>query len=29
MPQTIYGLRSERMLMEKLDYNLLCRWFSN
>jgi transposase len=25
--QAIYGIRSERMLMEQLDYNLLFRWF--
>jgi hypothetical protein len=25
--QSIYGTRSERMLMEQLDYNLLFRWF--
>src|SRR5438132_1580474 len=25
--QVFYGLRSERMLMEQLDYNLLYRWF--
>lgn len=25
--QTIYGIRSERMLMEQLDYNLLFHWF--
>ena len=25
--QAIYGLRSERLLLEQLDYNLLCRWF--
>ena len=25
--QTIDGIRSERMLMEQLDYNLLFRWF--
>ena len=24
--QAIYGIRSERMLMEQLDYNLLFRW---
>jgi transposase len=23
----LYGLRSERLLMEQLDYNLLFRWF--
>jgi hypothetical protein len=22
-----YSIRSERLLMEQLDYNLLCRWF--
>jgi transposase len=25
--QVIYGIRSERQLMEQLDYNLLFRWF--
>ena len=25
--QAIYGIRSERMLMEQLEYNLLFRWF--
>jgi transposase len=25
--QAFYGLRSERQLMEQLDYNLLFRWF--
>jgi transposase len=25
--QALYSVRSERMLMEQLDYNLLCRWF--
>lgn len=25
--QAIYGIRSERMFMEQLDYNLLFRWF--
>ena len=25
--QVLYGLRSERLLMEQLDYNLLFRWF--
>ena len=25
--QAIYGIRSERMLIEQLDYNLLFRWF--
>ena len=25
--QVFYGIRSERQLMEQLDYNLLCRWF--
>ncbi len=24
---TFYSIRSERMLMEQLDYNLLFRWF--
>ena len=23
----IYGIRSERLLIEQLDYNLLFRWF--
>ncbi len=27
MLQAIYGIRSERMLIEQLDYNLLFRWF--
>jgi hypothetical protein len=26
--QVFYGIRSERQLMEQLDYNLLYRWFS-
>ncbi len=26
--QVIYSVRSERLLMEKFDYNLLFRWFS-
>ncbi|PNE09800.1 MAG: IS5/IS1182 family transposase, partial [Beijerinckiaceae bacterium] len=26
--QVFYGLRSERQLMEQLDYNLLYRWFA-
>jgi transposase len=26
--QAIYGIRSERMLFEQLDYNRLCRWFA-
>ncbi len=26
-PQVLYTVRSERMLMEQLDYNLLFRWF--
>ena len=25
--QAFYSIRSERMLMEELDYNLLFRWF--
>lgn len=25
--QVFYSIRSERMLMEQLDYNLLFRWF--
>ncbi len=25
--QALYSVRSERMLMEQLDYNLLFRWF--
>ena len=25
--QVLYSVRSERMLMEQLDYNLLFRWF--
>jgi transposase len=25
---TIRTIRSERQLMEKFDYNLLCRWFA-
>jgi len=25
--QIFYSVRSERMLMEQLSYNLLCRWF--
>jgi transposase len=25
--QACYGIRSERQLMEQLDYNLLYRWF--
>ena len=25
--QAFYGIRSERQLMEQLDYNLLFRWF--
>jgi hypothetical protein len=25
--QVLYTIRSERLLMEQLDYNLLCRWF--
>src|SRR6185436_16730443 len=25
--QYLYGIRSERLLMEQLDYNLLFRWF--
>ena len=27
LQQVLYSLRSERMLMEQLDYNLLFRWF--
>lgn len=27
LPQAIYGIRLERMLMEQLDYNLHFRWF--
>jgi transposase len=26
--QAFYGIRSERQLMEQLDYNLLFRWFT-
>jgi transposase len=26
--QVFYGIRSERQLMEQLDYNLLYRWFA-
>ena len=26
--QVFYGIRSERQLMEQLDYNLLFRWFA-
>lgn len=25
--QTLYSIRSERRLMEELDYSILCRWF--
>jgi transposase len=25
--QALYGIRSERLLMEQLNYNLLFRWF--
>ena len=25
--QAFYGIRSERLLLEQLHYNLLCRWF--
>jgi hypothetical protein len=25
--QTFFGIRSERLLLEQLDYNLLCHWF--
>jgi transposase len=25
--QVFYGIRSERQLMEQLDYNFLYRWF--
>lgn len=27
LPQVLYTVRSERLLMEQLDYNLLFRWF--
>ena len=27
LPQVLYSVRSERMLMEQLDYSLLFRWF--
>ena len=27
LPQALYSVRSERLLMEQLDYNLLFRWF--
>jgi transposase len=27
LPQVLYSLRSERLLMEELQYNLLFRWF--
>jgi len=27
LPQVLYTIRSERLLMEQLDYNLLFRWF--
>ena len=27
LPQVLYSVRSERMLMAQLDYNLLFRWF--
>jgi hypothetical protein len=27
--QVLYGVRSERQLMEQLDYNLVYRWFVN
>ena len=27
VPQAIYGVRSERMLIDQLDYNLLFHWF--
>ncbi len=27
MLQALYSVRSERMLMEQVDYNLLFRWF--
>jgi transposase len=26
-PQMLYSIRSERLLMEEMDYNLLFRWF--
>jgi transposase len=25
--QVFFSIRSERMLIEQIDYNLLCRWF--
>jgi len=25
--QMLYSIRSERLLMDEMDYNLLCRWF--
>jgi transposase len=25
--QAIYGIRSEQMMIEQMDYNLLFRWF--
>jgi transposase len=25
--QMLYSIRSERLLMEEMDYNLLFRWF--
>ena len=27
LPQVLYSIRSERLLIEQLDYNLLFRWF--
>ncbi len=27
LPQVLYSVRSERMLMEQLQYNMLFRWF--
>jgi len=27
LPQVLYTIRSERQLTERLQYNLLCRWF--
>ena len=27
LPYAVYSVRSERLLMEQLDYNLLLRWF--
>ena len=28
LPQILFTVRSERLLMEQLDYNLLFRWFA-